>query len=241
MEGVDFLDSTGLGVLVGGLKRVRAHEGTLRLVCTQERILKIFRITGLTKVFPIHCIGRRGTGRQRLSRPNPCALPPIRLPNPARALMPKVELHIGALPVHVRTARLVAASLGRRIGLDAAAIDEVKLAVGEACSRAVIVHNATGAKEPIIVQFRDDDDVLEVAVLDCGPGGERLPRRASPADSYLDRTTTASGFSPMARPRSSTPGLGLAMIAGLVDDVTVEDRSEPGGTVVTMRWTVTAS
>lgn len=41
MEGVDFLDSTGLGVLVGGLKRVRAHEGSLRLVCNQERILKI--------------------------------------------------------------------------------------------------------------------------------------------------------------------------------------------------------
>ena len=54
MENVDFLDSTGLGVLVGGLKRVRAHEGSLRLVCTQERILKIFRITGLTKVFSIH-------------------------------------------------------------------------------------------------------------------------------------------------------------------------------------------
>ncbi len=54
MEGVEFLDSTGLGVLVGGLKRVRAHDGSLRLVCTQERILKIFRITGLTKVFPIH-------------------------------------------------------------------------------------------------------------------------------------------------------------------------------------------
>jgi anti-sigma B factor antagonist len=54
MEDVEFLDSTGLGVLVGGLKRVRAHEGSLRLVCTQERILKIFRITGLTKVFPIH-------------------------------------------------------------------------------------------------------------------------------------------------------------------------------------------
>ena len=54
MEAVDFLDSTGLGVLVGGLKRVRAHDGSLRLVCTQERILKIFRITGLTKVFGIH-------------------------------------------------------------------------------------------------------------------------------------------------------------------------------------------
>ncbi|HTY71337.1 MAG TPA: STAS domain-containing protein [Actinomycetes bacterium] len=54
MSGVEFLDSTGLGVLVGGLKRVRAHDGSLALVCDEERILKIFRITGLTKVFPIH-------------------------------------------------------------------------------------------------------------------------------------------------------------------------------------------
>jgi anti-sigma B factor antagonist len=54
MEGVEFLDSTGLGVLVGGLKRVRAHEGSLQVVCSHERILKIFRITGLTKVFEIH-------------------------------------------------------------------------------------------------------------------------------------------------------------------------------------------
>lgn len=54
MGGVEFLDSTGLGVLVGGLKRVRAHGGSMRLVCTSERLLKIFRITGLAKVFPIH-------------------------------------------------------------------------------------------------------------------------------------------------------------------------------------------
>jgi anti-sigma B factor antagonist len=54
MEKVEFLDSTGLGVLVGGLKRVRSYDGTLRLVCSQEKILKVFRITGLTKVFPIH-------------------------------------------------------------------------------------------------------------------------------------------------------------------------------------------
>ncbi len=54
LEGVDFLDSTGLGVLVGGLKRVRSHDGDLGLVCTQQRILKVFEITGLTKVFAIH-------------------------------------------------------------------------------------------------------------------------------------------------------------------------------------------
>ncbi len=54
LEQVEFMDSTGLGVLVGGLKRVRTHEGSLELVCTQERLLKIFRITGLGKVFAIH-------------------------------------------------------------------------------------------------------------------------------------------------------------------------------------------
>ncbi len=54
LEGVDFLDSTGLGVLVGGLKRLRSHEGDLGLVCTQQRILKVFEITGLTNVFAIH-------------------------------------------------------------------------------------------------------------------------------------------------------------------------------------------
>jgi anti-sigma B factor antagonist len=54
LEGVDFLDSTGLGVLVGGLKRLRSHDGDLVLVCTQPRILKVFEITGLTKVFSIH-------------------------------------------------------------------------------------------------------------------------------------------------------------------------------------------
>ena len=54
MQNVEFLDSTGLGVLVGGLKKVRAHEGSLDLVCNQDRLLKIFRITGLTKVFPIY-------------------------------------------------------------------------------------------------------------------------------------------------------------------------------------------
>jgi anti-sigma B factor antagonist len=54
MRQVDFLDSTGLGVLVGGLKRVRQHDGSLQLVCAQDRVLKVFRITGLTKVFAIH-------------------------------------------------------------------------------------------------------------------------------------------------------------------------------------------
>jgi anti-sigma B factor antagonist len=54
MEHVDFLDSTGLGVLVGGLKRVKDRDGEMKLVAKQDRILKIFDITGLSKVFPMY-------------------------------------------------------------------------------------------------------------------------------------------------------------------------------------------
>jgi anti-sigma B factor antagonist len=53
LDGVTFMDSSGLGVLVGALKRVRVEEGSLWLVCDRSLLVKTFRITGLTKVFPI--------------------------------------------------------------------------------------------------------------------------------------------------------------------------------------------
>lgn len=53
LGGVEFLDSSGLHTLVGALKKVRAYDGSLRLVGVRERVLKIFRITHLTKVFDI--------------------------------------------------------------------------------------------------------------------------------------------------------------------------------------------
>ena len=48
-----FIDSTTLGVLVGGVKRLRTNEGQLTLVCTDRNITKIFEITGLDRVFSI--------------------------------------------------------------------------------------------------------------------------------------------------------------------------------------------
>lgn len=54
LEGVDFIDSTGLGVLISGLKRARTHDGDFVLVCTEPRILKVFEITGLVAVFAVH-------------------------------------------------------------------------------------------------------------------------------------------------------------------------------------------
>ena len=52
--GVDFIESTGLGALIGGRRRAYALKGSLVLVCTEDQMLKIFRITGLDKVFAIH-------------------------------------------------------------------------------------------------------------------------------------------------------------------------------------------
>ena len=54
LSDVDFLDSTGLGVLVSGLKRFRTMDSDVLLVVGTTRILKVFEITGLTQVFRIH-------------------------------------------------------------------------------------------------------------------------------------------------------------------------------------------
>jgi anti-sigma B factor antagonist len=51
---VDFIESTGLGALIGGRRRAHALKGSLCLVCTADQMLKIFRITGLDKVFAIY-------------------------------------------------------------------------------------------------------------------------------------------------------------------------------------------
>ncbi len=53
LGGVDFLDSTGLGMIVSALKRARTHGGDLRIVCTESRITRLFEITGLDKALPL--------------------------------------------------------------------------------------------------------------------------------------------------------------------------------------------
>ncbi len=54
LRAVDFLDSTGLGVLVGALKRYRTLRCDLHLVISTSRIRSVFELTGLTSAFPIH-------------------------------------------------------------------------------------------------------------------------------------------------------------------------------------------
>ena len=59
-----FIDSTTLGVLVGGVKRLRPNDGQLSLVCSDRNITKIFEITGLDRVFTIY--GTRNEALQQL-------------------------------------------------------------------------------------------------------------------------------------------------------------------------------
>jgi anti-sigma B factor antagonist len=51
---VDFIDSTGLGVVVGALKDAQAVDGTMELICTQPRMLSLLRLTGLDEAFTVH-------------------------------------------------------------------------------------------------------------------------------------------------------------------------------------------
>jgi anti-sigma B factor antagonist len=65
-----FIDSTTLGVLVGGVKRLRSNDGQLSLVCSDRNITKIFEITGLDRVFTIYSTRAEAVdGLQSMSGP----------------------------------------------------------------------------------------------------------------------------------------------------------------------------
>ena len=81
--------------------------------------------------------------------------------------MATVEMSFTPLPVHVRTARLVATAVARRSGVEEALLDEVRLAVGEACSRAVEAHQAQCPAEPVRIELTGADGRFEVVVTDA--------------------------------------------------------------------------
>ena len=138
--------------------------------------------------------------------------------------MATVELRFSAVPAHVRTARLVAASLARRSGVDDALLDEVRLAVGEACLRAVGLHARAGLPEPVEMRLETDNGRFCIEVQDSIPTGDGPPAGAV-GEALLDADPDAIGDS-----------LGLALITGLVDDVQVS--AGAGGAVVRMSWPV---
>jgi anti-sigma regulatory factor (Ser/Thr protein kinase) len=137
--------------------------------------------------------------------------------------MATVELRFSALPEHVRTARLVAAAVARRAGVDEAVLDEVRLAVGEACTRAVGLHQSNDVSAPVRVALIEDEKQFSIEVGDEAPHatpGDRAPGSRPGGADELD----AEGEDEM----------GLAVISGLVDDVEVT-AGENGG-LIRMTW-----
>jgi anti-sigma regulatory factor (Ser/Thr protein kinase) len=143
--------------------------------------------------------------------------------------MAVVELLLSPLPSHVRTARLVVLAAARRAGLEDGLVDEIRLAVSEACSRAVGLNARHAADVPVRLLITDDPTGLTLSVIDAGPasdpapGGdlsETLVRRGGEDDEVTD------------------PSVALAVLTGLVDEVDVEPG--PTGTTVTMRWPLPA-
>jgi serine/threonine-protein kinase RsbW len=130
--------------------------------------------------------------------------------------MATVELSFTPLPAHVRTARLVATAVARRSWVDESLLDVVRLAVGEACSRAVEGHQLHCPAEPIRLALTDTADRFEVEVTDnCAPAGR---------PGGLDGP----------QPPVSTAVLGIAVITGLADDVQISETS--AGTSIRMSW-----
>lgn len=84
--------------------------------------------------------------------------------------MATVRLEFTALPEHVRTARLVATAVARRLGLDEELLEEVRLAVGEACARAVQRSEQMTSPGTVRVDLCDDDERLVVEVADDAGG-----------------------------------------------------------------------
>jgi anti-sigma regulatory factor (Ser/Thr protein kinase) len=151
--------------------------------------------------------------------------------------MATVEMSFTPLPAHVRTARLVATAVARRSGVDEALLDEVRLAVGEACSRAVEAHQEHCPAEPVRVALTGTNGRFEVVVTDTAVQRGGADDAAGPGD-RANGGSRAAGDQPgtAGEPaRQAVPAeLGLAVIEGLADDV--EIARTKAGLSIRMSW-----
>jgi anti-sigma regulatory factor (Ser/Thr protein kinase) len=135
-----------------------------------------------------------------------------------------VTLRLPPSAAHVRTARLIAAAMARRSGVGEDVLDEVRLAVGEACARAVRIQERQGMAEPVTLEFAETGR-FSVSVLDGAKVG---------AGNGLAAVASGTGTAaPWADP--SGDSLGLALLGAVVQDLDV-DENDDDGTRVTMSW-----
>jgi anti-sigma regulatory factor (Ser/Thr protein kinase) len=151
--------------------------------------------------------------------------------------MATVEVTFTPLPAHVRTARLVATAVARRSGVDEALLDEVRLAVGEACSRAVEAHQRHCPAEPVKIEMTDQGERFVVVVSDQAPTPGASPSPGPGRGTGANGRGVSQGAATLVQGADETgipAGFGLAVISGLADDVHVSSTSS--GVSVRMSW-----
>jgi anti-sigma regulatory factor (Ser/Thr protein kinase) len=146
--------------------------------------------------------------------------------------MSTIEVRFAPLTAHVRTARLIALAVARRARLDDELLDEVRLGVGEVCTRAVGVHIARGTDAPVQMRLSDDLDCFTIEVVNVGT----LADDPAQAMDLVEASTRAlsEGDADAELPDAMPPGFGLAVVSGLVEDLFVTGDAEQ--TTVRMRW-----
>ncbi|CAM3347551.1 ATP-binding protein [Stackebrandtia soli] len=130
-------------------------------------------------------------------------------------------------PVHVRTARLVAAAVAQRAGLSGETLSEVRQAAGEACSRAVARHRRHGITQLVRMKLSIGESfVTEVA--DFAPVSSSSLRTSVTDDTHLTED--------MPDEDALTEEVALALLAGLVEDLEVIVAPGGDGTTIRMTW-----
>jgi len=150
--------------------------------------------------------------------------------------MATVRLSFSPAPAHVRTARLVAVAVARRAGVADELLEEIRLATGEACSRAVALHRSHGVADLVEVSLRDGER-FTVRVIDRASNGSALVGSPSDQGMFLVEPVMPLTIGPDSLTEEDVAErMGLALLAGLVDDIAVAPAADGGGTEVRMSW-----
>jgi anti-sigma regulatory factor (Ser/Thr protein kinase) len=150
--------------------------------------------------------------------------------------MATVRLSFSPAPAHVRTARLVAVAVARRAGVAEELLEEIRLATGEACSRAVALHRSHGLNDLVEVALRDGER-FTIQVVDRASNGSAMVGSPSDPGLFLVEPVVPLTVSPDSLTEEDVAErMGLALLAGLVDDIAVAPAPDGGGTEVRMSW-----
>jgi anti-sigma regulatory factor (Ser/Thr protein kinase) len=121
--------------------------------------------------------------------------------------VPTVDLAIPPRSAYVGVVRLVVSSLARTAGIEETAVDDLKIAVSEACANAVLSNEEAGSVAPVSIEWHEDDEGVEVRVGDRG----QVYQGGGPEEPFADRLS-----------------MSVALLGSLVDDFSFEPRPDGG-------------